>query len=336
MRKEELQFEYPEDLVATEPRRPSRVMWASPSPREISLDDLVEKFERGDLLVINETHVLKRRVFAGEREILFLREVSPRVWEVLFPSRDVKIGQSLELPEGRQMKLLEKGRPQRVEIDADLDAGYFERQGEVPLPPYIQKARGARHAQAQDDSWYQIFWARQAGSLAAPTASLHFTPAHFERLRSRGVRIEPVTLHVGLGTFLPVTADDLRDHVMHFEDVEIPSATWAAVLEVRLAGGRVWALGTTVARTLESATAGKLLPGSAGLAFKGSTDLFITPGFQWRVVDRLLTNFHQPESTLLALVASFAGLSKVRAAYQWAIENRFRLFSYGDLSVWSK
>ncbi len=336
MLKQDLQFSYPEELVATEPQRPSRVLWYDHYPLEITLEELVERIAPGDLLIINETKVLKRRVFNPTGlEILFLKQTAPREWEVLFPSKAFKLGESIPIPGGHSMTLTKKGRPQTVTIDSDLTSEYFESNGEVPLPPYIQRARGQRHAQENDESWYQTFWARQAGSLAAPTASLHFNQAHFEKLKQRGVAIHPVTLHVGLGTFLPVTADNLDEHVMHFEEAEISGATWDAIQAAKSNGQKIWALGTTVARTLESAAVGKL-PLVPGIGHRGETDLFIQPGYEWQVVDRLLTNFHQPESTLLALVAAFKDLQQVRAAYAWAIEKRYRLFSYGDLSVWIK
>lgn len=339
MLREELNFSYPEELVATHPQKPSRVLWFDGEPREITLAEMLAEIPEGDLLIVNETKVLKRRVFAGEKEILFLKNLEGNLWQVLFPSRDYKVGAQIELPEGVSMKLVQKGRPQIVETSRALDSAYFEKHGEVPLPPYIQKARGQRHAVGNDDSWYQTFWATQPGSLAAPTASLHFTKEQFDALKARGVRILPVTLHVGLGTFLPVTSEDLKDHEMHFEEVEIPAATWSAIQKAKAEGRHVWALGTTVARSLESAAAGKLAPQPSldqKIGFRGETNLFILPGFQWKIVDRLLTNFHQPESTLLALVASFARLDNVKTAYQWAIDKKFRLFSYGDLSVWIK
>lgn len=332
MRREDLTFTYPEELVATEPRRPSRVLLFDGTPAEASVTDLLARFAPGDLLVVNQTKVLKRRVFAGDLEILFLREASPRRWETLFPSRGMKPGDQVALPEGLFMTLAEKGRPQVVEVSGDLDPSYFERWGEVPLPPYIQKARARRRTVREDERWYQTFWAEKPGSLAAPTASLHFEPAHFDALREKGVRILPLTLHVGLGTFLPVTSEILSEHRMHFETVEIPRATWSALEETRAAGRQVWSLGTTVARSLESQARGLLRETEEG--FAGETDLFILPGHEWKAVDRLLTNFHQPESTLLALVAAFAGLENVKNAYRWAVERRFRLFSYGDLSAW--
>jgi S-adenosylmethionine:tRNA ribosyltransferase-isomerase len=336
MLRTDLDFEFPESLIATSPQRPSRVMQVGPGlePQEISLDQLIELPQAGDVWILNQTKVLKRRVFAGDLEILFLNEVSPLHWNVLFPSKAFKVGDHIELPEGVTMTLTQKGRPQVVQVSAALTREYFERHGEVPLPPYIQKARAERHNTPQDESWYQTFWAENPGSLAAPTASLHFERRHLERLSAKGVHVLPVTLHVGLGTFLPVTAENLKDHLMHSEEVEVPLATWERIQLARAQGHRIWAMGTTVARSLESVPAHKLIKTSE--AFRGETDLLILPGFEFRVVDCLMTNFHQPQSTLLALVAAFSSLERVKACYQWAIARKFRLFSYGDLSVWIK
>ena len=334
MRKEELQFPFPDELIATEPRRPSRVLFHQNQAFEISIDDLLNQVSEGDLWIINETKVLKRRIFSNDIEILFLKDLGENRWEVLFPSKAFPVGSLIPLPEGKAFRLEAKGRPQIVEVSEKLTEDYFLRNGEVPLPPYIQKARGERHTRQEDDSWYQTFWAQNPGSLAAPTASLHFSGEHFELLKKRGALVLPITLHVGLGTFLPVTTDVLTDHKMHFEEVEIPRATWDAILKAKRDGKKIWALGTTVARSLESAALNRIPSGPGG--FRGETDLFILPGFEWKIVDTLMTNFHQPESTLLALVAAFAGLENVRLAYQWAIERKFRLFSYGDLSVWSR
>lgn len=337
MLRTDLDFDFPEELIATSPQRPSRVMAVDgpgAEPREITLDELVEIPRPGDVWVLNQTKVLKRRVFAGDLEILFLSQPSPDEWEVLFPSRAFKLGDAVELPEGVTMTLTQKGRPQRVRVSRELTQSYFDQHGEVPLPPYIQKARSQRHNGPQDERWYQTLWAADPGSLAAPTASLHFEQKHLDRLRERGVLILPVTLHVGLGTFLPVTAEDLKDHAMHAEVVEVPASTWERLQAAKAQGSRIWALGTTVARSLESAAAGKLRRDEQ--AFRGETDLMILPGYEFQVVDRLMTNFHQPQSTLLALVAAFSNLEHVKACYQWAIARKFRLFSYGDLSVWNK
>lgn len=310
-------------------------MWVQGEPAELTISQTLELIPSGDLLVLNETRVLRRRVFADAAEILFLESPDRKNWQVLFPSRALKVGDRVELPGGRFFVLKEKGRPQKVETDEPLDENYFERFGELPLPPYIQKARDQRHMVGQDERWYQAAWATKPGSFAAPTASLHFSEGDLRALEGRGVRVARLILHVGLGTFLPVTADDLDHHEMHAEWAEISPEVWREIEATRARGGKIWALGTTVARTLESAGSGKL-PQTPEGGFRGLTDLLIQPGYRWTVVDRLLTNFHQPKSTLLALVASFAGLERVKACYQWAIERRFRLFSYGDLSVWMK
>lgn len=300
---------------------------------------LLDEFRSGDLLVLNDSRVLRRRVFTltSGLEILFLAPLNPErtLWRVLCPSSRWKQGVLEKIPEGIELELVERGRTQVLRASASLQETYFETHGEMPLPPYIQKARGERHNRQSDSLQYQTAWARRDGSLAAPTASLHFTPEHLEQLRKRGVRIETLTLHVGLGTFMPISVENLNEHVMHSETVMVPPQTWRAVLETRAQGGRVWGLGTTVTRALESSALG-LLDGSEETGFAGETDLFIRPGHEWRVIDVLLTNFHQPRSTLYALVAAFAGLETVRNAYQWAMEREFRLFSYGDLSVWSR
>lgn len=338
MKLSDLDFSYPEELIATSPQRPSRVMWVSAQasePREITLQELLEKIPAGDVLVLNNTRVLKRRVFSGDVEILFLKQVSGKQWEVLFPSKKYKIGARLELPLGVSMTLVQKGRPQLVELDREVDESYFQQVAELPLPPYIQKARDARHTVDADESWYQTAWAEKPGSFAAPTASLHFSADDLKTLKARGVHIVEVTLHVGLGTFLPVMAEDLDQHDMHEEYVEVSADSWNRIQQVRAEGRKVWSLGTTTTRSLESAALG-LLGGNAQTGFSGFSKLLIQPGYNFRVVDVLLTNFHQPQSTLLALVSAFSNLEKVKACYQWAIARKFRLFSYGDLSCWSR
>lgn len=337
MQIDELSFEFPEELIAISPQRPSRVMWVNglESPIEISIEELKFQFQKGDILVVNDTKVVKRRVFVDDLEILFLNEFEPRRWQVLFPSKKMKVGDAIHLPEGRKITLLEKGRPQIVEADADLDEGYFERHAELPLPPYIQKARGARHNETSDQNWYQTAWAEKAGSLAAPTASLHFSQSDMQDLKARGVEILSITLHVGLGTFLPVTTQNLEDHVMHAEWIEIPAPVRERLERAMKEKTAIWALGTTVARSLESWAHGQISVQQDG-SVSGLSTLFIRPGFEFRVLNRLLTNFHQPQSTLLALVAAFSTLGHVKACYEWAIQHRFRLFSYGDLTVWIK
>lgn len=339
MKLTDLHFCYPENLVATQPQHPSRVMKvdlaSSEGPQEITLQQVLELIPPGDLFIVNNTKVLKRRVFAGDLEILFLSQRSEKSWDVLFPSRKFAVGAQLALPGNVMMTLTQKGRPQVVEVSEVLGEDYFQKWGELPLPPYIQKARNQRHTVGEDESWYQTRWAQKPGSFAAPTASLHFHEPEIKSLKDRGIRVLEVTLHVGLGTFLPVTADDLDQHEMHEEYAEIPAPVWEAILQAQQEGRKIWALGTTATRALESAAGGHLSQDVQG-NLSGFTKILIQPPYQFKVVDRLLTNFHQPQSTLLALVSAFAGLETVKACYQWAIARNFRLFSYGDLSIWLK
>ncbi len=398
MRSAELDFSYPDSLVALERATQSRVMLvAGEAPYELKtgVTDLIELCQPGDLLVLNDTRVLPRRLFTEEGlEVLFLRPCSTSKdetisdWQVLCPATRWKSGTLQTLPGGLKLELLARGKPQTVRVLREstasgnetssssllppsasvsssrsvpstnlsaspagklpfaLSENYFVEHGDLPLPPYIQKARGERRNRVADTSQYQTDWARVPGSLAAPTASFHFQNHHLDLFRARGGTVAKITLHVGLGTFLPVAAASLDEHVMHSESVEISAETWRLVCEAKSRGSRVWCLGTTVTRALEAAAHGRLHPlppvssqdlldNSVG-GWCGETDLFIQPGFEFRITDVLCTNFHQPKSTLLALTAAFAGLEKVKRSYHWAIENRFRLFSYGDLCVWLK
>lgn len=303
-------------------------------PRELAgVAGAIDLFHAGDVLVLNETRVLRRRVFAESGlEILFLKPQSSNDWEVLCPSSRWKPDTEQVLPGGRRLRLKERGRVQVVTVNEPLTPDYFETHGDLPLPPYIQKARGERRNRQDDQSDYQTAWAKQDGSLAAPTASLHFSTDDLAKLEAKGVRIVKIVLHVGLGTFLPITAENLGDHQMHSEWIEVSNEAWETVQNARRSGAKVWALGTTVVRSLESVAHAFIQNGPSG--FFGESNLFIKPGFEFRAVDRILTNFHQPKSTLLALVGAFAGLDTVKAAYAWAIERDFRLFSYGDLTIW--
>jgi S-adenosylmethionine:tRNA ribosyltransferase-isomerase len=337
MKLSDLDYSFPEELIAQKPERPSRVMIVENFPMEISLQDLLEKFDPKDVLVINETKVSKRRVFGKTSketfEILFIEKLAPKTWKVLFPASRLKKGDKVILPDGIEMDLIEQGLPQTVSLSKDIEESYFVKFGEIPLPPYIQKARYDRHQRVDDETWYQTAWANQVGSQAAPTASLHFSNEDLKTLESKGVLIEKILLHVGLGTFLPVKHEDLSKHEMHFEKVWVSQKTYQNILDRKKQGGKVWCLGTTVTRSLESCALGKVSKNSTG-DFEGETDLFIKEDFNFQMTDVLLTNFHQPKTTLLALVASFAGLEKVKECYQWAIDKKFKLFSYGDLTVW--
>ncbi len=336
MKLSELDYEYPEKLVGTEPNYPPRVILVERQQRrasEISFSALVDLIPSNAVMVINNTQVLRRRIFANDLEILFLKKINQTEWEVLFPSKKFAVGSVIDLPGSIQLKLKIKGRPQVVELNCEINEEYFQKYGELPLPPYIQKARDERHTRDVDDSWYQTRWAKVAGSFAAPTASLHFQTTDLKKLKQKGIQIVELTLHVGLGTFLPVQVEDLSNHIMHAEMIEIPAHTWQIVQQAKTKGQPIWSLGTTVTRALESAALGMLKTESNG-NLVGESKLLIQPGFKYQIIDVLMTNFHQPQSTLLALVAAFADLDLVKESYQWAMQKQFRLFSYGDFSIW--
>ncbi|MGH8298829.1 MAG: tRNA preQ1(34) S-adenosylmethionine ribosyltransferase-isomerase QueA [Steroidobacteraceae bacterium] len=293
----------------------------------------------GDLLVLNDTRVVAARVFGskpsgGRVEILLERAVSEReALAQLRASKPVRDGLEISTPGGIVQILARQDDLWRIRLPAPpLD--FFERWGEVPLPPYIQRA-----ATELDQERYQTIFARERGAVAAPTASLHFDVPLLAELEAREVSLAFVTLHVGAGTFQPVRGDDVESHVMHAERAAVGAATCEAILRARDAGRRVIAAGTTVVRALEAATLSADEPeGSSGASgaplrlapWSGETRLFIKPGFRFRVVDALLTNFHLPESTLLMLVCAFAGREPVLRAYRHAVQSRYRFFSYGD------
>jgi S-adenosylmethionine:tRNA ribosyltransferase-isomerase len=279
-----------------------------------------------DLLVLNDTRVIPARVLGvkptgGQVEILLERILDERrILAHVRATKALRADAPVALPGGATATFV--GRHDDL-FELALSAeplAYFERYGSMPLPPYIERA-----ADAADADRYQTVFAREPGAVAAPTAGLHFDAATLARCRERGVRIEHVTLHVGAGTFQNVRVDDLSLHKMHAERVVVSNRVCDAVEETRTRGGRVVAVGTTVVRSLESAArGGKLEP------FSGETRLFITPGFEFRVVDALLTNFHLPESTLLMLACAFGGYDSVLAAYRHAVAAQYRFFSYGD------
>jgi S-adenosylmethionine:tRNA ribosyltransferase-isomerase len=332
MRIEEFDYELPPELIAQEPaaeRGASRLLRLDGRTGALvdgRFSDLPSFLKAGDLLVFNDTQVIKARLqgtreSGGRIEALVERALAPRrALAMLRASNTPRPGARLNFGEGGGATVAERREEFFVlEFDDDV-ARVLERCGQLPLPPYIE-----RPATDQDAARYQTVYARVPGAVAAPTAGLHFDAAMLESLRRMGVQTANVTLHVGAGTFQPVRVDKVEDHVMHSERYEIPEATAAAVAEAQARGGAVTAVGTTSLRALESAASGGTV--AAG---SGETRLFIRPGYRFRVVDRLLTNFHLPRSTLLMLVSSFAGLENVRAAYAHAIRERYRFFSYGD------
>jgi len=298
--------------------------------RDAHVRELPQLLAPGDLLVLNDTRVLPARLAArkltgGRVELLLERALSERRALVqLRDSKAVRAGQALQSVGGPIELLGRQGEFWEVELPEPA-MQFFERHGEVPLPPYIE-----RPAQPSDRERYQSVWARVPGAVAAPTASLHFDEQLLRDCEARAIGRTYVTLHVGAGTFQPLRTEALRDHVMHPEHYRVGPAALAAIARARAAGGRVIAVGTTVARALESAA---LL--SPPAAVEADTRLFIRPGFRFRAVDGLLTNFHLPQSTLLMLVAAFAGRPLVLQAYAHAVRERYRFYSYGDaMLVW--
>jgi S-adenosylmethionine:tRNA ribosyltransferase-isomerase len=328
-------FDYrlPPELIAQMPaaeRTGSRLLHVRGAVLEdLAFTDLPCLLAKGDLLVLNDTRVIKSRLAArkptgGQVELLLERVSGPD--EALFQlraSHPPRVGGELQLPDGARATVVARdGRFFRLHLDGVGSLlEYLGRHGEVPLPPYI-----ARSAGVDDEARYQTVYARHAGAVAAPTAGLHFDTAMLARLQDAGVECAYVTLHVGAGTFRPVDAEDLSQHHMHAEWFDVPLATATAVAAARARGGRVTAVGTTTLRALESAAdyAGNVRAGAR------ETQLFVTPGFRFRVADRLITNFHLPKSTLLMLVSAFGGFDNIRAAYAHAIAKRYRFYSYGD------
>lgn len=291
-----------------------------------AITDLPELLSPGDLLVMNDTRVLHARLFGrkdsgGAVEVLVERPQGTReVLAQVRASKPPKARSRLRLEDAFEVEVLgREGEFYRLAFPGDA-VELIERHGRLPLPPYIEHA-----AEPSDEERYQTVFARDKGSVAAPTAGLHFDAGLLARLSARGIETATVTLHVGAGTFQPVRVHDLAEHRMHRERFVLPQTTVDAVATSRARGGRVVAVGTTALRTLETAALdGELRAG------EGETELFVTPGFEFRVVDILLTNFHLPRSTLLMLVSAFGGLDEIRAAYRHAIDCGYRFFSYGD------
>ncbi len=332
----DLDYTLPPERIAQEPaalRAQSRLMVLGKPPegiRHLTFSDFPDLLRRDDLLVLNDTEVFPARLMAvrqsgGRVEILLLGYPSgdSEVPCMARPGRKIKDGDVLTLEDGTRLKM----RKDRDNLWARPQEGDFleliMKVGKTPLPPYIERAGSERGE--MDRERYQTVYARRPGAVAAPTAGLHFDEGVLHRIRDSGARIENVTLHVGPGTFQPVRTENIADHRMEQEPCHIPQATAEAVDETRDRGGRVVAVGTTVVRTLESAmTPDGMVPGH------GTTDLFISPGYRFQVVDALLTNFHLPRSTLLMLVCAFGGVERILAAYREAVEAGYRFYSYGD------
>ena len=327
-------YDLPADRIAQRPvpRGESRllVVDAPPARRHARVRDLPAILKPGDLLVVNDTRVVPARLFArrepggGEVELLLVEKLGAAEWDCLArPGRKTRPGARLRFADGLAAEvasLAGDGR-RRVRFSEPVEP-HLERLGHVPLPPYID-----RGDEPGDRESYQTVYAREPGAIAAPTAGLHFSTGLLDELGRRGVERAAVTLHVGIGTFKPIVAELVHEHRMERERYVVPETTAAALARARAEGRRVVAVGTTVVRALESAA---LAGGGEVAAGAGATELFVTPGFRFRIVDALLTNFHLPRSTLLLLVCAFAGRERVLAAYREAIAEGYRFYSYGD------
>ncbi|MBL6751574.1 MAG: tRNA preQ1(34) S-adenosylmethionine ribosyltransferase-isomerase QueA [Nevskia sp.] len=334
MRRTDFNYELPAALIAQQPaaqRSASRLLCLEPGGglRDRRFDELPELLRAGDLLVFNDARVLPARLHGfkdtgGRVEILVERlQDAQHALVQLRASKPPRTGSQLLFARGELAAevLGREGEFYRLRFATDDLQAALEAHGEVPLPPYIQRA-----AQGEDRERYQTVFARVPGAVAAPTAGLHFDAPLLAAIAARGVETGCVTLHVGAGTFQPVRVDDLAAHRMHAERLSVSEELARRIAATRSRGGRVVAVGTTVVRALESAVSSD----GAVCAFDGETRLFVTPGFEFRAVDALLTNFHLPESTLLMLVCAFGGYERVMAAYRHAVESRYRFFSYGD------
>ncbi|MCF8565199.1 tRNA preQ1(34) S-adenosylmethionine ribosyltransferase-isomerase QueA [Alicyclobacillus tolerans] len=342
MRVEDFDYHLPPELIAQTPlseRSSSRLMVVDPVDQTIvhsTFRHLRQFLNPGDVLVFNNSKVLPARLYGTKQgtgaqvELLLVKETNPFEWIVLAkPAKRLKAGNVIEFEDHGDSA---DGTPSYAEVVEVLDEGlrklqfhvndamydFLERAGTMPLPPYI-------HETLKDQSRYQTVYAQKPGSVAAPTAGLHFTPELLDELRRDGIELHNVTLHVGLGTFRPVQADVVEEHKMHSEVYEVPESVAEAVNRARAEGRRIVAVGTTSLRTLESAGAtGKLQAGT------GDTDIFIYPGYQFRIIDALITNFHLPKSTLIMLVAALMGLDFTKTVYEQAVAERYRFFSFGD------
>lgn len=337
MLKSEFYYDLPEELIAqtpVEPRDSSRLMKVDRETGEITHDrfyNICDYLKKGDLLVMNDSRVFPARLYGTKRgtgaavELLLLKRRSLTDWESMVrPGKKLKAGAVVDFPEGLSAEVLETVEEGNRIVRFSFEGDFFDildRIGQMPLPPYIT-------AKLEKKDRYNTIYCRETGSAAAPTAGLHFTDEVFAKLAEKGVDTAYVTLHVGLGTFRPVKEDNILDHKMHVEHFSIPEETAKKIAECKARGGRVIAVGTTSCRTLESAAGmsenGKITACSA------DTGIFIYPGYTFKAIDGLITNFHLPESTLIMLVSAFMGKENTMNAYKVAIEERYRFFSFGD------
>lgn len=335
MRTSEFDYHLPPDRIAQRPAQPrdaSRLLVLernSGACRHHVFSDLPDFLNPGDALVLNQTRVIPARLHGrkipggGRIELLLLKRLEGQTWRVMVGGRGLRPGVAVNIEGGPRVDILEDlgGPIRRVRFNEPITP-LLERLGEMPLPPYISTP-------LQHPDEYQTIFARHPGSAAAPTAGLHFTPDLLDAIESRGVKVARITLHVGLDTFAPVTAEDPREHVIHSEWCRVTPEAAASINAAREAGGRIVAVGTTSVRTLE--TAARAAKGDQTVApIEGLSDLFILPGFEFRAVDVMLTNFHLPRSTLLMMVSAFAGRERILRAYQTAVDEGYRFYSFGD------
>lgn len=334
MRTQDFDYYLPEELIAqtpAEPRDSSRLLVYGRKEDKIEhriFRDITDYLKAGDVLVINETRVLPARIFGKKREggrdveFLLLKRLNSAKWEVIMkPGRKLKPGDYVDFSDKLCAKIEEKKQDGVVEVSFEWEGVFeniLEEIGNMPLPPYITK-------RLEEKERYQTVYAKENGSAAAPTAGLHFTPQLLEKIKNMGVTIAPVLLHVGLGTFRPVKEDDIQNHIMHSEYYCISEESAKIINDAKNEGRRVIAVGTTSVRTLESAAVGNNVE-----AKSGDTDIFIYPGYEFKIADAIITNFHLPMSTLIMLVSAFAGREKTLEIYNKAVEEKYRFFSFGD------
>ncbi len=350
MRVDDFDFDLPEASIALRPASPrdaARMLLVSPdSIGKTSIEDRIVRdlpslLRPGDALVVNDTKVVPARLFGLRRrgdatariEVTLHRREGDALWKAFArPAKRLVVGETMNFEDAGLTLVAEVVGKDAGEVTLRFDRGGRDLEdalhhvGRAPLPPYIE---ARRVGDAEDESDYQTIFAKNSGAVAAPTAGLHFTPELLDALDKRGIVLHRVTLHVGAGTFLPVKVDTTDDHVMHAETGAVVAEVAASLNEIRRRGGRIVAVGTTSLRILESATT----PDGMIQAFAGDTSIFITPGYRFRAIDGLMTNFHLPRSTLFMLVSAFAGLSNIRAAYAHAIASGYRFYSYGDASL---
>ncbi len=336
MKTTDFDYHLPESSIAqtpAEPRDSSRLLVLNRATGELEhriFREITDSLRAGDLLVLNQTRVIPARIFAhketgGKVELLLLRRRDTLTWEALVGGKGLSVGKKVVVEDGPQAEIVEllNGSERLIRFSEPIEP-FFPRVGNVPLPPYI-------HEKLSDPERYQTVYAREPGSAAAPTAGLHFTPRLLDEVQAKGVKIAYVTLHVGLDTFAPVTEENPEEHKIHTEWCELPQATADAINATRATGGRVIAVGTTSVRTLETAGQQMVRDSSSTVEpFLGSTSIYILPGYQFKVVDAMITNFHLPKSTLIMLVSAFAGRERILSAYENAIREGYRFYSFGD------